>query len=121
MENDNVNGSFGKTSSVQNTNTKILFGILAYIGILVVIPYLVAKDDPFVKFHVKQGLVLLSIEIILWLDLWFLANTIWVLYPLVNLLNLAMVLLSIIGIINVAQNKQKELPIVGHFSEYFKI
>ena len=121
MENENVHNSFGKTTTSQSSSNRMLFGILSYIGILVVIPYLVAKDDSFVKFHVKQSLVLFSIEIVLWLILWFLANTIWVLYPLVNLLNLVMVLFSIIGIVNVVQNKEKSLPLVGQYSEYFKI
>jgi hypothetical protein len=40
-----------------------LMGILAYIGPLIIVSYLVAKDDPFVKFHIKQGLVLFVIEI----------------------------------------------------------
>src|SRR5947209_7437510 len=38
--------------------------ILAYLGILLLVPYLMAKNDPFVKFHLKQGLVLLILEII---------------------------------------------------------
>lgn len=86
-------------------------GILAYLGILVVIPFIVAKDDPFVKFHIKQGLVLFVIDIIVW----FIAGSymVWSFWPLLQLLNLCILVLTIIGIINVAQGKEKDLPIVG--------
>ena len=36
-----------------------IFAILAYLGILVLIPILAAKDSPFAKYHANQGLVLL--------------------------------------------------------------
>ena len=90
-------------------------GIIAYLGPLVIISYLVAKNDPFVKFHIKQGLVLLVIEIVIWL----LSTTMWQLWMLLNLVNLAVLVLVIIGIVNVVQGAQKELPLVGSFSKYF--
>src|ERR1700733_6223614 len=94
---------------------ELVMAILAYIGILVVIPYLVSKDDPFVKFHIKQGLVLLCIEIVVWI-----AGVIaWMLWPLLDIVNLATLILSIIGIITATQHKEKALPIVGQYSRYF--
>jgi len=95
-----------------------VMSVLAYIGILVVIPFIVAKDNPIVKFHIKQGLVLLVIEIAVWVVGTFLWMT-WVIWPLLSLVNLATLILSIIGIINVIQHKQKELPIVGAFASRF--
>ncbi len=92
-----------------------LMGILAYLGILVVVPLIVAKDDPVVKFHIKQGLVLVVIEIIVWV----LGMTLWQLWTLWQLVNLGCVVLSIVGIVNVVQGKEKELPLVGGFSKYF--
>lgn len=93
----------------------MLMGILCYLGPLVIIPLLVSKDNAFVKFHIKQGLVVFSIEVIVWI----LASMIWRMWPVINLLNLATLVLSIIGIINVVQNREKELPLVGGFSKYF--
>jgi len=95
----------------------IVMGILAYLGILVIIPYLAKKDDKFVKFHIKQGLVLFAIEVIVWL----ISFVIWRLWPIYDIINLALFVLAIMGIINVAHGKEKELPIVGKFSEHFKI
>jgi uncharacterized membrane protein len=84
---------------------------------LVIISYLVGKDDSFVKFHIKQGLVLLSIEVALWLLVYILPSfwRIW------HILNIVTVILSALGIFYVIQNKQKELPVVGDWAKYFKI
>ena len=94
---------------------RTLMAVLAYLGILVLIPFLMAKDDQFVKFHIKQGLVLLVINIALWV----LISISWQLWPLFQLLNLGVLILAIIGIINAAQHKQNELPLVGGFARNF--
>ena len=41
----------------------MLFGVLSYLPILVLIPLLIKKDDDFVHFHAKQGLIMLVILI----------------------------------------------------------
>ena len=103
-------------NQTQNPAQKnMVMGILAYLGILVIVPFIVSKDDPFVKFHVKQGFVLLSIEVIVWI----LGSVVWGLWMLLSLVNLAVVILSIVGIVNVVQGQEKKLPIVGDFSRYF--
>lgn len=98
-------------------NNHVLMGVLAYISILVIIPYLMAKDSSFVKFHVKQGTVLAIIEIIVWLVTPFL----WGLWFIIELIHLALIVLSIIGIVNVVQNKEAELPLVGSFAKSINI
>ncbi len=90
-------------------------GILAYIGPLVIVSYLTAKEDPFVKFHIKQGLVLFTIEIVVWL----LSSALWSLWMLLSLVNLATLVLSVIGIINVIKGEEKKLPLVGDLARYF--
>lgn len=94
-----------------------LMGILAYIGPLVIVSYITAKDDPFVKFHIKQGLVLLVIEIAVWI----LSSMFWVLFPLWQIINVVALVFSILGIVNVVQGKEKELPILGSYAKHFKI
>jgi uncharacterized membrane protein len=103
----------------QGKNT--LMAILAYIGPLVIVSYLVAKDDPFVKFHIKQGLVLFVAEVVIMLAWQMLWGFLWPIAMLVNLLNLALLVLSIIGIVNAAQGNEKALPLVGGFSKHFPI
>jgi len=96
---------------------KTLMGVLAYLGILIVIPYMMAKDNSFVKFHIRQGLVLIVIE----LGTWVLAMFMWQLWPIVQLVHLGTIVLAIMGIINVIQNKEAELPLVGSFAQKFSI
>ena len=97
----------------QQKNTGM--AILAYLGILIIIPFLTeAHKDPFVKFHLKQGLVLIIVWIILSaihvVPLGFLVG--WILWLLA-------VILSIIGIVNAAQGQEKELPLIGGFAKNF--
>ncbi|MGE5392334.1 MAG: DUF4870 domain-containing protein [Candidatus Saccharibacteria bacterium] len=104
-----------------DASNQMVMAILAYLGILILIPLLVAKDNQFVKFHIKQGLVL----VIIWVAYWFLtavfgAIHLWVLnmfvYPIVGLGTL---ILAIIGIINAVNGQQKELPVVGSLARKF--
>ena len=109
-------GSQNKTEGA-NVESHVLMGILSYLGPLVIISYLTSKDNPFVKFHIKQGLVLLCLEIVIYIlsSMFF-----WNLWALMQILNLAILVLSIIGIVNVVQKKEKMLPVVGGLSSYFK-
>ncbi len=90
---------------------------LSYIGILVLVPLLAIKDDEFVKFHAKQGLVLFIAEIatmmISWLPIlgWILGFILWIVW----------VVLSIMGIVNVLAGQKKPLPVIGGFADKFKI
>ncbi len=94
-----------------------LIAILSYLGILVLIPLLVAKEDEFVQYHAKQGLILLIIGVIsMFIGLFPFIG--WILAPFIFL---AWFILSIIGIINVLKGKKKELPVVGKYEKKFKI
>lgn len=92
-------------------------GILAYLGPLVIISYITSKDDPFVKFHIRQGLVLLVIEVVIW----FAGMVFWPLWALIPFINIAVLVLAIIGIINVVNGQEKSLPLVGSYSKHFNI
>lgn len=95
-----------------------LMAILAYIGPLVIVSYLTSKDDPFVKFHIKQGLVLFVVEV----AMWFLAGMMFYqFWMIMNIINMGTLVLSIVGIVNAVQGKEKELPLVGQFSKHFPI
>lgn len=89
-----------------------LYGILAYIGILWLVGMFVQpeKDDPFVRFHVNQGIILFIAAIIV--------NILVSIWGLFAILNIAIVVLFIIGIINVCQGNMKPLPLIGNFVLY---
>ena len=123
MENQTNNTSGSQQSTSQPTQTPVqsqihdntLMGILSYIGPLVFIPFVTSKNDPFVKFHINQGLVVFSIEIALFI----ITLVMPFLYMIAQLVNLGALVLSILGIINVVQKKETPLPVVGSFSKYF--
>ena len=45
-------------------NETTIMASLSYVGPLVLIPFLTKKEDPFIMFHVKQGIVLFGLEIV---------------------------------------------------------
>lgn len=87
-----------------------LMAILSYFSILVLIPLFAAKESKFARFHVNQGLILLILEFVI-----FFIGKIPGIFGIAVLLNLCVLVLSIIGIVNAAKGKTKELPLVGKY------
>ena len=48
----------------QNNSTAKVISILDYIGILWILGLFIEKDDPDVKFHTNQGLILFLLEVV---------------------------------------------------------
>lgn len=98
-----------------------VFAVLSYIGILVLVPLIGAPNSKFARFHANQGLVLLICElacqVLLKVLSWVLFGPARILYFAVcfaiGVLNLVFLVLAILGIINAAQGKAKDLPIIG--------
>lgn len=93
-----------------------VMGVLAYIGILVLIPIIAAPKSKFARFHSNQGLFLMIIEIVcgVLFSLLGLIPTIgWIFYMVNGLIDLCCLFLLVIGIINVSRGKARVLPIVG--------
>ena len=103
----------------QDINQNKVMALLAYFGILFLVPLLAAKDSKFAKFHANQGIVLFICEIAACIVTFFLSflfgliNIGWLGSLLGYLLYLACGILAIMGIINAAQGKAKELPLIG--------
>ena len=109
--------------------------ILSYLGPLVFVPMFARKDSKFARFHANQGLVLFIasgaysiVQIILGAILraifpWNWNYGLWggrgfVYNALTTILSLVWIVfsvLAIIGIINTAKGKAKELPVIGKF------
>jgi uncharacterized membrane protein len=98
-------------------NTTLL-GVLAYLGPLVIVSHLMGKDNPFVVFHTKQGMVLFAIELAIYIVSSFMFYGFFFLAPILGLVNLGCFILSIVGIINVVQKEQKPLPVIGGLSKH---
>ena len=124
-----VDDSFGIPTTpsappgVASTESRTLMSVLAYIGLLVLIPYFSgdAKKDDFVKFHTQQGLVLLVLEVGLFILFIFVSMLVPILGIFGTLLGFGMLILSILGIVNVTKGEKKELPLVGAYGKKFNI
>ena len=95
-----------------------VMGILAYIGILVLVPIFAAKNSKFARFNANQGLVLLIAEVAISFTatiLGFIPKVGGVLSWLVYLLMIPCVILAVLGIVNAAKGQVKELPVIGKF------
>lgn len=92
-----------------------MMAIVAYI--LFFVPLLTdSKNDPFVKFHVKQSILLVILAVINSI----LANVLpFVLIFITSIISLGIFVLLIIGIINAANGKQEPLPVIGKYAEQF--
>ena len=98
-----------------------IFGIIAYISILCLVPLFAVKDSPFAKYHANQGLTLFIAEIAIWIVLSLIESALFFVVPsgfgfiglLFGLIKLAIIVLAIIGIINAAKGKCVPLPIIG--------
>lgn len=119
MEEHNNTTHEAHESKHTSAQSDTLMGVFAYLGPLIVVSFLVAKDDPFVKFHIKQGLVLVCIEIIL--SFLMPGNMMmWSFWSFYGLIKFMIGVLIVLGIINVVQKKERELPFIGSLASYFK-
>ncbi len=98
-------------------NETTILASLSYLGPLVVIPYLIKKENPFVMFHIKQGLLLL----IPYLVLWLVGGMMYSLMGVFDIIKLILVVFSVIGVVNATQSKEKELPLIGKFASKINI
>lgn len=88
---------------------------LSYLGILLLIPLLTKKDNKFVKYHVKQGIVLLIAWIILSIIL-----VIPILGWIVGILgDIFLLIMLIMGIVQSLGGNYWKMPVLGGFAEKF--
>lgn len=95
-------------------NEQTIMAGLSYVGPLVLVPFLTKKEDPFIQFHVKQGMLVFGIYLIIWL----LGGWLFFLSPLLSLVAL---IFSILGIVNSLKLSEKELPLIGKYASHIKI
>jgi len=99
-----------------------IMGILAYLGILVLVPIFAAKESPFARFHANQGLVLLIAYIAAYIAIAILGAILAIVsYTLLLLvtflyaaIGIGILVFAIIGIINAVNGVMKELPLIGN-------
>ena len=116
-EHVNEPASAAQSSSKEADNDKLM-GLLAYLSILVLVPILAASDSKFARFHANQGLLLLICEAV-WSAVSGVLGVIFFWIPFISLplsaLNVVFLVFTIIGIVNVCNGEEKELPIIGKY------
>lgn len=101
----------------QDINDNKGMSVLAYIGILFLIPLLACPNSRFARYHTNQGLVLFLLELAIGVVTGILG-----IIPIAGLIiggllsavgGIFTLVLMIMGIINAAQGQAKELPLIG--------
>lgn len=87
-----------------------VYAVLAYFGILVLVPLFAAKESKFARFHANQGLILFVLTIIC-----SILTSVPVVKWFVWIVEVAIFVFAIMGIINAAKGECKELPIIGKY------
>lgn len=105
--------SGGTQDDITGVDQNRLMAAISYLGILVLVPLLVKRDDAFVLYHAKQGLIIFIGYI--------LSSIVARFMPLAgNLLWLALIVASIAGFIQALRGKRWKVPGVGDLAEMIK-
>ena len=109
----NNTGDYTHTFYFPDVQANRLMAVLCYLSWLVLIPIFAARESAYARFHVNQGLVLAITEIIWGVFAGIVGKYLWFLGLVLDIGSLAFLVLSIIGIVNAAKGRAKELPIIG--------
>ncbi len=113
-------------SEAEDIEKNRAFGILAYLGILFLIPLLAAPHSRFAKYHANQGMVLFLALLVVMVGSWVLTFSM-ALIPFLGVIFVAIMglvgmglfvgyaVLVILGIVNAAGGQCKPLPMIGHY------
>jgi uncharacterized membrane protein len=101
-------------SSTKNTTMAALAYFLFFVPLLTD-----AKDDPFVKYHVKQGLLLFILSMALWILNMILLRIPFIGWLVSFVLGVGLFVLWLLGLMNALNGKQEPVPLVGQYAEQF--
>ena len=103
---DEQKGDQKQTPASSDSN---LMAALSYIWILSVVMLVIKKDDEFVKFHAKQGLILFLVSWVSWV-------------PAIGwVIGLVVLVFVIIGFIKALSGEKYKIPVVGDLAEKIKM
>jgi uncharacterized membrane protein len=108
-----------KNYEIQDINANKPMGILAYIGLLVLVPIFTARESKFAMFHAEQGITLCIAAHVIGLLAWIfsLIPVVGFVFSIISgLVGLVVFGLMILGIVNSVNGQAKQLPLVGKFT-----
>jgi uncharacterized membrane protein len=129
MDNTTTRPAVTAITEKETSDGKVM-SIIAYLGILCFIPLFTSRDNKFVMYHTEQGLALFIAWVIVAIVLSFLDPILYKIIPMgymcggsliYSLIRLFLFVLMILGIINAAGGKVKELPVIGSFGAKFNL
>lgn len=113
---NNTNDSTNEFTQEDIECNKVM-AVLAYLSWLVIIPLFGAKGSKFARFHCNQGIVLAITELVVVIICGILDGIPvigWVFGIIEGLMGLICFIFAMLGIINAANGRAKDLPIVGN-------
>lgn len=128
LNSDDVTAEFDPMDIKENK----VMAVLAYIGLLVLVPIFAAKDSKYARFHATQGLNITVLSVAQAIIYYILATIISIIFRgsiifgvggvlltilgfINTILSIAFIVLAIYGIVNAVHGKCKKLPIIGKF------
>lgn len=128
LNSDDVTAEFDPMDIKENK----VMAVLAYIGLLVLVPIFAAKNSKYARFHASQGLnitIIYFAQLIIYYVLSIIIRMIFfgtgifgiggIFIAFLNIINTIISLIlcafAIYGIVNAVQGKCKKLPIIGKF------
>lgn len=125
---DDLTAEFDPMDIKQNK----VMAVLAYLGLLVLVPIFAAKNSKYARFHASQGLnitIIYFAQLIIYYVLSIIIRMIYfgtgifgiggIFIAFLNIINTIILLIlcafAIYGIVNAVQGKCKKLPIIGKF------
>ncbi len=106
------------SSDADDVEKNKVFAILAYIGLLFLVPLLAAPNSKFARYHANQGIVLFLSAVISMFGTGILMIIPFigcVFYLVMLAVAVGAVVLMVLGIVNAAAGLYKPLPLIGHF------
>jgi len=120
---ENFNNTADTTSEYdpKDINDNKIMAVLAYLGLLFLVPLLAAKDSKFARFHTNQGIVLCIAGVAIGFIVGIVSSILLFIAPILSIITsllsgvvyIVMLVFMILGIVNAATGKAKELPLIG--------
>ncbi len=86
---------------------------LSYLNVLVIIPILLQRDNPYTRFHIRQGLALLIVTII-----WGFVSLLPVIGKVLSLLGSVYILImTVMGVLDALSGRERELPLLSNIAK----
>jgi uncharacterized membrane protein len=105
----------GEAPDPADVDKNKIFAILAYLGILFLVPLLAAKDSRFARYHTNQGVVLFIAAVACSIGGMILSFIPFVGCLVMPAVFIAILVFVVLGIMSAAQGVCKPLPVIGQY------